>query len=158
MRGALNKFASAQSDQDAGPIGELPTQGEGIIDRISKHSVDETYSTITGVINDNPKLRIILELDHQANAKRVGLELRPTKLIVFGNPNLGTPLMQSAQTVALDLPQKILVWEDDNQRVHVSYNDPFYLQSRHGISGKDSVLETVAGALGKITGAGVGTD
>ena len=133
MRGALNKFASTQSDQDAGSIGELPGQGEGLIDRISKNSLEDTYNKIAGVINDNPKLRIILELDHQANAKRVGLELRPTRLIVFGNPNLGTPLMQSAQTVALDLPQKILVWEDDNQQVHVSYNDPLYLQLRHGI-------------------------
>ncbi len=156
MKNALNKFASGQSGLEAEPIGTLPKKAEGLIDKISEHSLDDTHSTIVSIINNNPKLRLILDLDHQANAKRVGLELRPTRLIVFGNPNLGTPLMQDAQTVAIDLPQKILVWEDENQQVHVSYNDPKFLQSRHGIRGNENILTTIAGALNNITSAGTG--
>ena len=156
MANALNNFASAQSDRMPGPIVGLPEKGEGLIDKISSNSIGDSYDAIVAAITNNPNLRLILELDHQANAARVGLELRPTRLIVFGNPNLGTPLMQSAQSVAIDLPQKILVWEDENQEVHITYNDPAYLQSRHGIKNQQTILTTIAGALDKISDVGAG--
>ena len=108
------------------------------------------------MINNNPNLKIIAQLDHQANAASVGLELRPTRIVMFGNPNLGTPLMQNAQTTGLDLPQKIMVWQDDQNTVNISYNDPQYLQKRHGIDGADEVLNKVTVALDKITNAASG--
>lgn len=156
MRGALNNFASRVSDRMPGPITQQPEKGEGLIDKISTNSFDDTYQTLVNIITSNPNLRLILELDHQANAARVGLDLRPTRLIVFGNPNLGTPLMQSGQTVGIDLPQKLLVWQDENQQVHITYNDPAYLQSRHGIRGNEEILTTISHALNNISNAGGG--
>jgi len=156
MTNALNNFASGQSDRAASPITNLPERGEGLIDKISENSFEDSYESIILAIDNNPNLRIISDLDHQANAARVGLELRPTSLIIFGNPNLGTPLMQSAQTVAIDLPQKILVWEDVEGRVHITYNDPAYLQSRHGITNQETILNTIMGALDRLTDIGAG--
>ena len=156
MTNALNNFASAQSDRARGPITNLPEKGEGLIDKISQNTFSDTYIAIVNAITNNPNLRVILELDHQANGARVGLDLRPTSLIVFGNPNLGTPLMQESQSVAIDLPQKFLVWEDELGAVHISYNDPFYLQSRHDIKNSDGILNTVAGALNALSNVGAG--
>ncbi len=156
MTNALNNFASSVSDRTAGPLADLPSAGDGLVDKISNQSIDDSYNAIVAAITNNPNLILIRELDHQANAARVGLELRPTKLIIFGNPNLGTPLMQSAQTVGIDLPQKILVWEDENQTVHISHNDPEYLKARHGIKGNDNILTTVSGALNNLTNLGAG--
>jgi len=123
----------------------------GIITKQSQLDFESTYQKLRSIIDGNPNLKIILEMNHQANAAKAGLELRPTKLIVFGNPNLGTPLMQSALTLGLDLPQKVLVTKSDEGAVSVSYNDPAYLKERHGISGNDEVLAKVTGALDKIT-------
>jgi len=123
----------------------------GIITKQSQLDFESTYQKLRSIIDGNPNLKIILEMNHQANAAKAGLELRPTKLIVFGNPNLGTPLMQSALTLGLDLPQKVLVTQSDEGAVSVSYNDPTYLKERHGISGNDEVLAKVTGALDKIT-------
>jgi len=103
----------------------------------------------------NPNLKIILELDHQANAAKVDLTLNPTRIILFGNPKLGTPLMLSAQSTGLDLPQKILVTENESGVVHVRYNDPMYLQQRHDILDRSPVLEKISGALDKITNAAI---
>jgi len=122
----------------------------GIITKISQQNFENTYTKLKSIISNNPKLKILLELDHQANAKSVGLELEPTKIILFGNPNLGTPLMQSGEFTGLDLPQKILVSERDGI-VSIAYNAPSYLQQRHQINGQEEILEKVTGALDKIT-------
>ncbi|AXT61022.1 DUF302 domain-containing protein [Aquimarina sp. AD10] len=126
------------------------TKGQGIVTKTSSKSFEETYNTLVEVITNNPNLKIIAELNHQANAASVGLELNPTRIIMFGNPKLGTPLMQNAQSIGLDLPQKILVWQD-NDVVKVSYNDPTYLQERHGVEGKDEILQKIKGALDGLT-------
>lgn len=122
----------------------------GIITKVSQQDFDSTYSKLRRIIENNPNLNILFELDHQANAARVGKELGPTKIIMFGNPNLGTPLMASGEHTGLDLPQKILISERDG-KVQVSYNDPMYLRDRHSISGQDEILKKVSGALDKIT-------
>ncbi|MFS4482480.1 DUF302 domain-containing protein [Hyunsoonleella sp. 2307UL5-6] len=127
----------------------------GIISKISKQDFETTYQTLRGVIENNPNLKIVAELNHQANATSVGLDLKPTRIIMFGNPNLGTPLMQNVQTIGLDLPQKILVHQDEEGQVIVSYNDPLYLKNRHGITDKDAVLGKIAGALNKLTDAAI---
>ena len=88
-------------------------------------------------------------VDHAANAETVDRSLRPTRLLVFGNPDLGTPLMEASPTTAIDLPQKMLVWADSTGQVRLAYNDPQYLAERHGISGRDDALRTIGGALRK---------
>ena len=132
------------------------TSEQGLITKKSTQSFDDTYSKLVDIIENNPNLKIIAQLDHQANAASVGLTLNPTKIIMFGNPKLGTPLMQSAQSTGLDLPQKILVSQDDHGIVQISYNDPQYLRKRHGIEQKDDVLTKISGALDKITSAAAG--
>jgi len=122
----------------------------GLVIKESNVNFEETYSNLIKIIDGNPNLKIILELDHSNNASKVDLELRPTKIVMFGNPNLGTPLMSSSPTTSIDLPQKIVVFQEGNS-VKVCYNDPMYLKERHGISGKDEVLEKVSNALNMIT-------
>ncbi|WP_299244293.1 DUF302 domain-containing protein [uncultured Aquimarina sp.] len=134
---------------------EMSTQ-KGIITKESTKNFDETYNTLVKVIENNPNLKIIAQLDHQANAASVGLKLNPTRIVMFGNPNLGTPLMQSAQTTGLDLPQKILVWQDDQDVVRISYNDPKYLQQRHEIKDVQEILIKISAALDKITSVASG--
>ena len=124
----------------------------GIITKISQQSFQDTYEKIKGIITNNPNLKVLFELDHQANAASAGLTLSPTKIIFFGNPKLGTPLMASGDFTGLDLPQKILVSEKEGV-VSISYNDPMYLKARHQITGQDAVLQKVVGALDKITTA-----
>ena len=123
----------------------------GIVIKKSAFDVDETYARIRNVLQQNELIGIVAELDHQANAARVGLELRPTKIIMFGNPRLGTPLMLQSQTAGLDLPQKFLVYEDESGETFVAFNDPIFFANRHGISGVDEVLAKVSGALNKIS-------
>ncbi|WP_343911750.1 DUF302 domain-containing protein [Aquimarina litoralis] len=132
------------------------TSKQGLIIKKSSQSFDETYSKLVDIIDNNPNLKIIAQLDHQANAASVGLTLNPTKIIMFGNPKLGTPLMQSAQSTGLDLPQKILVSQDNDGIVQILYNDPKYLQQRHGIEQRDEVLTKISGALDKITSTAAG--
>ena len=127
-------------------------ENTGIITKISEQSFQDTYEKLRSIIDNNPNLKILFELDHQANAASVDLNLDPTRIIFFGNPKLGTPLMGSGTFTGLDLPQKILVSERD-QVVSISYNDPNYLKDRHQIVGQEGVLEKVIAALDKITTA-----
>lgn len=145
------------SDQSTPTIQQITSNTDtmpnnGIITKTSQHSFDDTYDKLRGIIDGNPNLKILMELDHQANAGKVDLTLPPTKIIMFGNPRLGTPLMLAGDLTGLDLPQKILVTERDGV-VSLSYNDPAYLKDRHNIDGADEVLQKVTGALDKITTA-----
>ncbi len=132
------------------------SKGEGIITKTSTQNFDETYVTLVTAIKGNKNLKLIAEVDHQANAASVDLELTPIRLIIFGNPNLGTPLMQNAQTTGIDLPQKFLVWEDTDGKVMVSYNDPSFLKDRHKITNNDEVLQTITGALNQLSDIATG--
>ena len=123
----------------------------GIITKVSQQDFEATYQTLKQTIDGNPNLKIILELDHQANAASVGLTLPPTRIILFGNPKLGTPLMSAAQTTGLDLPQKILVTQNEEGTTSISYNDPLYLKERHGIAGQEQILQKISAALDAIT-------
>ncbi len=128
----------------------------GIINKVSQHSFQATYDKLKTIIKTNPNLKIILELDHQANAASADMHLEPTKIIMFGNPKLGTPLMQAGQpTTGLDFPQKMLVTERDGV-VSISYNEPSYLEVRHQINEQEEVLQKVAGALDKISNGACG--
>lgn len=127
----------------------------GIITKKSNHNFNSTYQNIINIINKNPNLKIILELDHKANGAKVGIDLLPTKLIIFGNPKLGTPLMQHNTLIGLDLPQKILITENEKGTVFMSYNDPKYLKDRYLITDNDTILDQIVKALDTITTAAI---
>ncbi|MFY0598175.1 MAG: DUF302 domain-containing protein [Cyclobacteriaceae bacterium] len=124
---------------------------KGLIIKTSKSDFDTTYDKLKNALDSNPNLKLILELDHSKNAASVDLNLNPTRIIMFGNPNLGTLLMQSNQTAGIDLPQKVIVYQDSNGDVKVAYNDPAYLKDRHNLNDVDDVLNKVSGALDKIS-------
>ncbi|ELZ29731.1 hypothetical protein C475_02251 [Halosimplex carlsbadense 2-9-1] len=98
------------------------------------------------------------EFDHKANATTVDRDLPPTTVLVFGNPDLGTPLMQAGRSIAIDLPMKLLVTEEDDGTVTVTYNDPAYLVDRHDIDGKDDWVETASDALSSLAAVAAGED
>jgi uncharacterized protein (DUF302 family) len=102
----------------------------GIVTLPGKHSVDQTVEKIEETLRAKG-VKLFAVIDHSGEAQRAGLQLRNTKLLIFGNPKAGTPLMVAAPSSAIDLPLKILVWEDDTGRVQISYNSPGYLQARH---------------------------
>ena len=109
-----------------------PNRDKGIIDTPSNHSVDETVEKLKGILQAKG-VTIFALVDHSGEAEKVGLTMRPTKVVIFGSPKAGTPLMLAAPSVAIDLPLKILIWEDREGKVWVSYNSPTYLQERHGL-------------------------
>lgn len=125
---------------------------EGLVIKPSNYSVKETIDRLEAALSEKG-LTIFARIDHQAGAAAADLELRPTQLLIFGNPKLGTPLMTSAQTTAIDLPQKALAYEAEDGKVYLTYNDIGYLQARHGIEGRDEVIGKIRGALGKFTDA-----
>lgn len=106
-------------------------RADGIVDLRGHHSVDETVEKLKGILGARG-VKLFAVVDHSGEAEKAGLEMPPTRLVIFGNPKAGTPLMQAAPTTAIDLPLKILVWQDAQGEVWVSYNSPAYLQQRHG--------------------------
>ncbi len=113
----------------------------GIVDKPSKHSVDETVEKLKRAL-EAKGVAIFALVDHSGEAEKVGLQMRPTKLVIFGSPKAGTPLMLAAPSIAIDLPLKILVWEDGNAKVWISYNSAAYLQERHGLP--EELLRNIA--------------
>ena len=120
----------------------------GIVNKPSHHSVDLTVEKLKGILQAKGVMLFAL-VDHSGEAAKVGMKMRPTKLLIFGNPKAGTPLMLAAPSIAIDLPLKILVWEDAEGKVWVSYNSAAYLQARHGFPTEllqnIAVVETLAG-------------
>jgi len=113
----------------------------GIIDRPSNHSVDQTADRLKNILQAKGVTLFAL-VDHNGEAEKVGMKMRPTKLLIFGNPKAGTPLMLAAPSIAIDLPLKILIWEDAQGKTWVSYNDPKYLQQRHNLPAE--LLQNIA--------------
>jgi uncharacterized protein (DUF302 family) len=118
----------------------------GMVHTESAYTVEETGNRLINVL-EKKGMTIFTRINHSDGAKKVDKVLRPTEVIIFGNPKVGTPLMQCAQTVAIDLPQKALIWEDEKGTTYLSYNDPAYLVSRHHIKGCDNVIKKISGAL-----------
>jgi uncharacterized protein (DUF302 family) len=101
----------------------------GLISVKSSHDVKNTADRLETVLNEKG-MTVFLRVDHTEGARKVGQELRPTELVIFGNPKVGTPLMQCSQTVAIDLPQKALIWQDESGQVWLTYNDPVRCKMR----------------------------
>lgn len=120
---------------------------KGIIDRLSNHSVDQTVERLKGILQAKG-VTLFAVVDHSGEAEKAGLKMPPTKLLIFGSPKAGTRLMLAAPSIAIDLPLKILIWEDKQGKVWVSYNTPEYLSERHGLPPEllqnIAVVETLA--------------
>ena len=108
------------------------SKDKGIVDTPSNHTVDQTVERLKGILSAKGVTLFAL-IDHSGEAEKVGMKMRPTKLLIFGNPKGGTPVMLAAPGIAIDLPLKILIWEDSQGKVWVSYNSPAYLKERHGV-------------------------
>jgi uncharacterized protein (DUF302 family) len=109
-----------------------PYADNGIVSIPSHQSVGQTVQKLEGILNAKG-VKLFALIDHSGEAEKAGMQMRPTKLLIFGNPKAGTPLMIASPSVAIDLPLKILVWEDADHKVWVSYNSVGYLQARHGL-------------------------
>jgi uncharacterized protein (DUF302 family) len=118
----------------------------GLIQVASRFSVDETLKRLQSVLAQRG-VQVFALIDHSGEAEKAGMKMRPTKLLIFGNPKGGTPLMIAAPTLAIDLPLKALVWEDANGKVWITHNSPEYLRDRHGVP-EDLIKNiSVVGAL-----------
>ena len=127
---------------------------KGLVTLQSNHSVKDTADKLVSII-ESKGMKVFARVDHQKNAQGVDLTLRPTQVIMFGNPTAGTPLMNCEQSVAIDLPQKILISEDADKKVWLSYNHPEYLKTRHNIKGCDTEIANIAKALNSVSKAAV---
>jgi len=125
---------------------------DGMIAVESPFDVATTVDRLEKVLKSKG-MNIFGRVNHAEGAKKADLELRPTELLIFGNPKVGTPLMNCSQSIAIDLPQKMLAWEDESGQVYLGYNDPMYLKSRHESKGCDKVFENVSAALGNFAKA-----
>ena len=133
-------------------ISMTPATNKAIVDRPSNHSVDQTVEKLKGILAAK-EVTLFALVDHSGEAEKAGMKMPPTKLLIFGSPKAGTPLMLAAPSIAIDLPLKTLVWEDAQGKVWVSYNSPAYLQERHGVPQElmqnIGVVETLAAKAGE---------
>ncbi|ARU86873.1 DUF302 domain-containing protein [Pseudomonas sp. M30-35] len=129
-------------------ISSMSYAADGLITLKSPYNVSKTMQRVEHAVTTR-ELTIFAKVDHAAGAAKVDMALRPTQLLIFGNPKGGTPLMECAQTSAIDLPLKVLVWQDASEQVWVGYNDPAYIGARHGASDCPVItkLQTVLQAI-----------
>ncbi len=127
-----------------------PATGDGIVNRTAAGPVDEVVTKIEALLNARG-VTLFAVVDHSGEAARAGLTMRPTKLLIFGNPKAGTPLMVSRPGIALDLPLKLLVWEDTDGRTWITYNAPAFVAARHalpaGLVAPLAAVEAIANAV-----------
>ena len=130
----------------------MSSTANGIIDKPGNHSVDETAEKLQAILRAKG-IALFALVDHSGEAAKVGMKMRPTRLLIFGNPKAGTPLMQASPSIAIDLPLKILIWEDAAGKVWVSYNSSTYLRERHHLPEElernIAVVETLAAEAAK---------
>jgi uncharacterized protein (DUF302 family)/uncharacterized membrane protein YidH (DUF202 family) len=127
----------------------------GLVTVPSRRSAAETVERLEAFLKQKG-IRLFARIPHAAGAREAGLSLRPNTLLIFGNPQVGTPLMQSRQTIGIDLPLKALVWEDEAGRAWLSYNDPHYLAARHQVQDRPETVEAMTAALHALAAAATG--
>jgi uncharacterized protein (DUF302 family) len=120
----------------------------GLIKIQSTYDVDTTAERFRNALQEKG-MTIFARINHAEGAEKVGIKLHPTELVIFGNPKVGSPLMVCSQSAAIDLPQKVLISEDENNQVWLTYNAPAYLVKRHAITGCDAAIEKIDKALAK---------
>ena len=141
----LTLFSTAQADV------------EGLVKKQSPHSVKVTLDRLEQALRTKG-ISIVTRWAHDAKARAVGIPLRPTELLMFGNPKLGSQLFTSQQSAGIDLPMKALAWQDEQGRVWLAYNDPDYIVRRHGIQDRAGVVAKMQGALNSLTDQAVAAE
>jgi uncharacterized protein (DUF302 family) len=116
-------------------------KNEGVVNKRSNHSVEQTVDRLKSILEARG-ITLFALIDHGGEAEKVGMKMPPTKLLIFGNPKSGTLLMLASPSIALDLPLKILVWQDNQGEVWLSYNNPEYLKERYGLP--ENLLPNIA--------------
>jgi len=124
--------------------------GDGLVTKKSQFGAKETLDRLEKVLKKKG-ITIFARVSHTKGAKGVGIELRPTELLIFGNPKLGSHFFTSNQTAGIDLPMKALAWKDAKGQVWLTYNDPQYIANRHGIKDRAEIVKKMTGALNKLT-------
>lgn len=122
------------------------TAVDGLVVQKSPYSVSESLDRMTALL-DKKGIKVMARVPHSQAAAGVGITMQPTELLIFGNPKLGSPLMQSQPTTAIDLPMKLVAWQDAEGQVWIAYNDPAWIAKRHGITDRDAVIAKMSGAL-----------
>jgi uncharacterized protein (DUF302 family) len=125
---------------------------QGLTTVKSSHAPQETMNRLEAAVKAKG-LTVFARIDHAEDASTAGLSLRPTEVLIFGNAKGGTPLMQAAQTIGIDLPLKALVWQDASGQTWLSLNDPAWLAARHGLEGVEAVVGKLAALLDGIAKA-----
>lgn len=128
---------------------------KGLINKKSHYSVKVTLDRLENVVKKKG-FRIATRWSHDKGAKGAGITLRPTELLIFGNPKVGSHFFTSNQTAGIDLPMKALAWKDKNGQVWLTYNDPAYIANRHGINNRAKIVNKMTGALNKFTNIATG--
>ena len=129
---------------------------KGMVNKKSQYSVKVTLDRLEKVLRKKG-ITIVTRWSHHAGAKKAGIPLRPTELLLFGNPKLGSHFFTSNQTAGIDLPMKALAWKDKKGQVWLTYNDPSYIANRHGINNRAKIVNKMTGALNKLTNVAIGT-
>ena len=127
----------------------------GLITKKSKHSAVETIDRLERILKKKG-INVMARVNHSDNAAGVDIKVRPTVLLIFGNPKLGSHFFTSNQLAGIDLPMKALAWEDEKGQVWLTYNDPVYIANRHGIKDREKIVKKMTGALGKLTSKAAG--
>lgn len=128
---------------------------QGMINKKSQFSVKVTLDRLENVLRKKG-ITIVTRWSHHAGAKKAGIVLRPTELLIFGNPKMGSHFFTSNQTAGIDLPMKALAWKDEKGQVWLTYNDPVYIANRHGINDRPAIVKKMTGALNNLTNAATG--
>lgn len=128
---------------------------EGLINKKSQFSVKVTLDRLENVLRKKG-ITIVTRWSHHAGAKKANIALRPTELLIFGNPKMGSHFFTSNQTSGIDLPMKALAWKDKKGQVWLTYNDPLYIASRHRINDRPAIVKKMTGALNKLTNVATG--
>ena len=128
---------------------------QGMINKKSQFSVKVTIDRLENVLRKKG-ITIVTRWSHHAGAKKAGIALRPTELLIFGNPKMGSHFFTSNQTAGIDLPMKALAWKDKKGQVWLTYNDPTYIANRHGVNNRPAIVKKMTGALNKFSSVATG--
>ena len=128
---------------------------KGLVNKKSHFSVKVTLDRLENVLRKKG-ITIVTRWSHHSGAKKAGIPLRPTELLIFGNPKMGSHFFTSNQSAGIDLPMKALAWKDKKGQVWLTYNDPTYIANRHGIDNRPAIVKKMTGALNKLTNVAIG--
>jgi uncharacterized protein (DUF302 family) len=149
------RVAPALAQQVSPETGSTAMTDTGLKTVGSHHDPKQTMDRLVAAVTSKG-LTVLARIDHAGAAEKVGMALRPTEVLIFGNPKGGTPLMQAVQTIGIDLPLKALVWQDEAGKTWITYNDPDWLARRHGVTGQEKVLAAMTSMLAAVTAEAAG--